>query len=436
MLNMNKQNNLQQIGDITYYYHCFQRGLRALWKHPRQGTTAILYWLLALALFAHTATAATAGVLDKLFRPLACIAVVLGASLLFLIAVTFSIIPRGAWRDMQAFQRIGLANSAGEPPRLISMKKLEGEKIMKDYFTQGISLENFQKKIPEIESALNVKVAKIEAGHDQQHVILHLLPGNAQIPEVVDRPKIIESAHSMVWLGQSLDGPVSVDFNKTPHILAGGSTGSGKTYLLKGIMQQCLQAGHDVYLIDLKGGQDYPPKWRKFYADYAVERQNALTVLGHVTAELERRKVLFNQMAEEKNRPCSTIDEYNAMIGCEYLKRKIVFIDEIAELTDTTGLDKNWKELVSVTVNKLSTIARLGRAFGINLVVGTQRPDANVIPGQIKNNMDIRLCGKADNTLSIIILDNASAAEQIPKDSRGLFLNQDGVLSRAYRFVE
>lgn len=307
---------------------------------------------------------------------------------------------------------------------------------MNEFFTQGITAEDFQDKISEIESALNVRVTKIEVGCDQQHIILHLAPGNAKISGVVDRPKILESAPSRVWLGQSLDGPVVVDFNKTPHILVGGSTGSGKTYLLKGIMQQCLQRDHDVYLIDLKGGQDYPPTWRKFYADYSVERQDALSVCSRIVEDLERRKVLFNLMAQEKNRPCSTIDDYNAMIGCEYLKRKVLFIDEIAELTDTTGLDKNWKELANTTINKLSTIARLGRAFGINLVVGTQRPDATVIPGQIKNNIDVRLCGKADNTLSIIILDNGDAAEKIPKDSQGLFLNQDGVLFRAYRFVE
>lgn len=82
------------------------------------------------------------------------------------------------------FNVLALLTLQGEPPRLLVVRQMEGEKVMKDYFTQGISLENFQKKIPEIESALNVKVCKIEAGHDQQHVILHLLPGNAQIPEV------------------------------------------------------------------------------------------------------------------------------------------------------------------------------------------------------------------------------------------------------------
>ena len=428
--------NPMTTGNLNYYWRCFCRGLRALAGQPWRRAAAVLYWMIILAVVVHTAIAPAANFFDKLLRPLVCIAVPIGAATVFLIVVTISAIPRGAWQAAQAFQRIGLSNHAGETPRLIDNKNMGDGKMMKEFFTQGITVEDFQDKIPEIESALNVRVTKIEAGCDQQHIILHLAPGNAKIPDVVDRPRNIESAPSRVWLGQSLDGPVVVDFNKTPHILVGGSTGSGKTYLLKGIMQQCLQRDHDVYLIDLKGGQDYPPIWRKFYADYSIERQDALSVCSRIVADLERRKVLFNLMAQEKNRPCSTIDDYNAMIGCQYLTRKILFIDEIAELTDTTGLDKNWKELANTTINKLSTIARLGRAFGINLVVGTQRPDATVIPGQIKNNIDVRLCGKADNTLSIIILDNGDAAEKIPKDSQGLFLNQDGVLFRAYRFVE
>ena len=57
-----------------------------------------------------------------------------------------------------------------------------------------------------------------------------------------------------------------------------------------------------------------------------------------------------------------------------------------------------------------------------------------VVPGQIKNNLDGRICGKADNVLSQIILDNTDAADRIPKDSQGLFLNQDGILFRGYLF--
>ena len=84
----------------------------------------------------------------------------------------------------------------------------------------------------------------------------------------------------------------------------------------------------------------------------------------------------------------------------------------------------------------LSTIAWQGRAFGIHLILATQRPDATIIPGQIRNNMDFRVCGRADSVLSQIILDNTSAAEQIPKDARGRFITGDGTVFQGYLFDE
>ena len=76
-------------------------------------------------------------------------------------------------------------------------------------------------------------------------------------------------------------------------------------------------------------------------------------------------------------------------------------------------------------MGKLSTLARLGRAFGIHLLLATQRPDANVVPGQIKNNLDIRVCGRADLVLSQIIMDNGSAND-LPKDIPGRFITNLG----------
>ena len=77
-----------------------------------------------------------------------------------------------------------------------------------------------------------------------------------------------------------------------------------------------------------------------------------------------------------------------------------------------------------------------GRAFGIHLILATQRPDANILSGQIKNNVNCRICGRADTVLSQIILDNTSAAEQIPKDARGRFLLHDATVFQAYWFDE
>ena len=129
------------------------------------------------------------------------------------------------------------------------------------------------------------------------------------------------------------------------------------------------------------------------------------------------------------------IDRYNKTTG-KGLERLIFACDEVAEVLDRTGADSERKKLLGQIENRLATIARLGRAFGIHLILATQRPDANIIPGQIKNNMDFRVCGRADSVLSQIILDNTSAAEQIPKDARGRFITGDGTVFQGYLFDE
>ena len=74
---------------------------------------------------------------------------------------------------------------------------------------------------------------------------------------------------------------------------------------------------------------------------------------------------------------------------------------------------------------ELSTLARLSRATGINLLIGVQRPDAKVITGQIKTNVPVRICGRfADNSASEIVLSNTKAKDL--KDTKGRFLIKIG----------
>ena len=159
------------------------------------------------------------------------------------------------------------------------------------------------------------------------------------------------------------------------------------------------------------------------------EEQDLLNVLTGLVEELERRKRAFAEAG------CPDIDRYNRATG-KSLERLIFACDEVAEVLDRTGADSEQKKLLGQIENRLATIARLGRAFGIHLIIATQRPDANIIPGQIKNNMDFRVCGRADSVLSQIILDNTSAADQIPKDARGRFITGDGTVFQGYLFDE
>ena len=224
----------------------------------------------------------------------------------------------------------------------------------------------------------------------------------------------------VLTLGESLTGPVTVNLAHIPHILLGGSTGSGKSVLLKLLLMQSLRKGAEVYIADFKGGVDFPKVWRQ-RCHMAFTEQDLLYILGQLVAVLEYRK---GRLAETG---CPDLDAYNEATG-DNLPRLVFACDKVAEVLDKTGRSKEDKELLAQIENRLSTIARLGRAFGIHLILATQRPDANIIPGQIKNNMDFRVCGRADSVLSQIILDNTSAAEQIPKDARERFITGDGTV--------
>lgn len=183
-----------------------------------------------------------------------------------------------------------------------------------------------------------------------------------------------------------------------------------------------------VHIACFKGGIDFFTAWHK-QCGIIIDERALLDKLSLLVDELERRKVLLKQA------DCPNIDTYNRKIGAQ-LPRMIFACDEVAEVLDKTGLDKQSKELITRIEGKLSTIARQGRAFGIHLILATQRLDANIICGQVKNNIDFRVCGRADNVLSQIILDSADAADKIPKDAQGRFLTNDGTVFQAFWFDE
>lgn len=69
----------------------------------------------------------------------------------------------------------------------------------------------------------------------------------------------------------------------------------------------------------------------------------------------------------------------------------------------------------------LGEIARLGRAAGVHLVLATQRPDATVIKGELKNNLDCRIAaGRMDTTPSLMVLDSEAATRLPPIKGRGI----------------
>ena len=328
-------------------------------------------------------------------------------------------------------RNIGLVNHTDMVPELKrKYKDKDNPRItIWEFSSQGIPLKVWQDKQAAIETALDITIVKMKYGSGKSRILLYTVPARTDLPEVINwNPKFLSIESFILVLGESFIGPVTVDLVKIPHILLGGSTGSGKSVLLKLLLMQAIQKGAQVCISDFKGGVDFPPVWHE-KCRMCVDEETTLELLTELTDELKRRKKLLATAGQ------SNIDRYNAATG-EQLQRYIFACDEIAEVLDKTGLTKEQKETVSKIESKLSMIARQGRAFGIHLILATQRPDANILSGQIKNNVNCRICGRADTVLSQIILDNTSAAEQIPKEARGRFLLHDGTVFQAYWFDE
>ena len=335
--------------------------------------------------------------------------------------------PYGFNKTSNEFQRIGMTNSAGEVPMLLTRtrdKRHSNVEIL-EFDAVGIPLTEWEKERGYIEAALNVNIVKIIEGRNKRRILLHIVSADSGLPDFIEwDDRYLTDDDSTLILGKSQLGLESVDLSKIPHILLGGSTGSGKSILLKVLLVQSLKKNAIVSIADFKGGVDFPRIWHD-KCKMCFDEDTLLKLLAELTDELERRKKLFRDTG------CANIGDYNKHSAAP-LQRHIFACDEVAEVLDKTGLTKEQKERIGLIENRLSIIARQGRAFGIHLILATQRPDANILSGQIRNNIDCRVCGRADTILSQIILDNTTAAEQIPKHKAGRFILHDGTVFQGF----
>ena len=394
-----------------------------LWIFPIYIILAFLLWIFRWNIFNIGSVGVFAPMIDSFVKLMLIVIYLICLFVIPLIAGT----PRGSMAVRQCFQKAGLINHAGEPPVLISRQhsKETPELEIWIFDSCGIPMEDWENKKGDIEAALNLTVAEFAWENGYKKFLMYTVPAATALPDMLPwRDEYLSDKNFVLMLGRSYTRAVSVNLSHTPHVLLGGSTGSGKSVLLKLMLMQALKKGASVYIADFKGGVDFPSAWH-YKCRMCFEEQDALTLLTELVTELESRKALLCDA------DCRNIDDYN-LSSSSRLDRKIFACDEVAEMLDKTGRDKDDKELLKQIEGKLSTIARQGRAFGIHLILATQRPDANILAGQIKNNLDFRICGKADNVLSQIILDNTNAADQIPKDARGRFILSDGTVFQAY----
>jgi len=316
------------------------------------------------------------------------------------------------------FRQIGLVSSDGSAPYFIREENLS-EYTKAITFHTLIPLSEWQKRKEELEMYLNDKI--IEFTSDlQDNRIVYILIRLKPLPTYFEWDNYyMNRDDNILNLGICHLGILGVDLEKHPHGFIAGETGSGKSNLLKCMIYQSLGKGYDVILIDFKRGVSFSSfsDYVRVYYDY----QETMQVLKEMVEETKRRLDLFRETKVDN------LNDYNNFTT-DYLDRKVIFIDELAELLKTRD-----KEISNILYDSIETLTRLSRAVGIHLIMGIQRPDSTIVNGQIKNNVSFRVCGHfVDKEPSRIMLGNdmASTLDNI----KGRFIVKDGYLTEVQTF--
>ncbi|MCG1008742.1 DNA translocase FtsK [Salinicoccus sp. ID82-1] len=224
-----------------------------------------------------------------------------------------------------------------------------------------------------------------------------------------------------VALGKDISGsPISAELNKMPHLLVAGSTGSGKSVCINGIIISLLMNAkpHEVKLmmidpkmVELNVYNGIP----HLLSPVVTNPQKASDALNRIVSEMERRYDLFSH-SNTRN-----IEAYN-----QYLEREsetpekvqklpyiVVIIDELADLMMVASKD------VEASITR---IAQMARAAGIHLIIATQRPSVDVITGIIKANIPSRIAFSVSSQTDSRTIIDSQGAEKLLGRGDMLFL--------------
>lgn len=189
-----------------------------------------------------------------------------------------------------------------------------------------------------------------------------------------------------------------------PHSLVAGSTGSGKSVLIQALILDIAATNSkdlaQLILIDPKMGVDYAPlaDLPHMREEIVTTKEKAGEVLEVLVKEMEDR---YRAFAKARARDLPT---YNAKVAPEERLPMVFLIhDEFADWM----LDDAYKSAVGAAVQRLGVKAR---AAGIHLIFAAQRPDKDVMPMQLRENLGNRLILKVSSeATSKIALDRPGA---------------------------
>lgn len=228
-----------------------------------------------------------------------------------------------------------------------------------------------------------------------------------------------------VPLGEDRLGQVvAIDFDSSnsPHLLIGGTTGSGKSEALNTILAGF--TGHyspeevRLQLIDPKGTElEHLSGSVHVDGEIGWDDDDAIKILARAVDEMQQRYAKFR---DEKVRTLAQFNE--KMQDGQRIPRWVIVLDEYADLTSDPDMKKQIE-------NHLKRLAQKARAAGIHVIIATQKPDASVISTNLRSNLPAQLALRVkSSTESRVIMDDGGAESLTGKGDA--FFKESGVITR------
>lgn len=277
-------------------------------------------------------------------------------------------------------------------PLIYSMTKNDYGEEYSIYMPEGLSMQDLEKNKGAIEHGLGCKIELMPSINQMVVMKTYMKPLQSE------RYSKVNLKGLNLLIGKTHTGILSHELNdEYPHMVIGGTSGSGKSVNLRSIITNLILNNNARYLhlhlCDLKLVEFEPFRKSSFVVSISNNVEEASYVMLALKKEMFKRLELFRKLN------VVNITEHNKVSKVK-LAREVLLIDELANLTLQS------KEATQL----LNELLQMARAVGIHCILATQRPDKDVLPGLLKANIQATIAFKVRNkTNSIILLDHEGA---------------------------
>jgi archaellum biogenesis ATPase FlaH len=323
---------------------------------------------------------------------------------------------RKAVKMKRSFEAIGLTDSFGNVPKLFNEVTLDEYREMMIFRADSIGVDPFESKRGVLEGIFHKKIAAINQGRNPAYIEIYFstkeLPTQVSLQSIESKGK---TSPSSFFIGEAAEGILQADISDLPHLMIAGTTGGGKSVFFKQVLHGLLKSSDclQMYLIDLKGGLEFSDFKQAPNVQVVKTAEDAVVLLESIEREMHDRFKLLEKKGHSK---ISTHRDLRDPI--------VIAIDEASVLYAKRSNQDADYDLVARAREVTDSIAKLGRAAGIHLILATQKVSKDTVETTIQENISARMCFRM-NTLngSLAVLGNKDAMDLPAIPGRGIWQN-------------